>query len=55
MCGPHFCSMRITQDVRDYAATHGVTPLDAIDTGMQEKAQEFREAGGDIYLPAGTE
>ncbi|HXK34469.1 MAG TPA: phosphomethylpyrimidine synthase ThiC [Dehalococcoidia bacterium] len=49
MCGPHFCSMRITQDVRDYAAKLGVAEEDAIELGMSEKAKEFRESGGRIY------
>jgi phosphomethylpyrimidine synthase len=52
MCGPNFCSMKITQDVRDYAAAHGVTADQALSQGMQEKADEFRRAGGDIYQPA---
>ncbi|MCG6868135.1 MAG: phosphomethylpyrimidine synthase ThiC [Gammaproteobacteria bacterium] len=49
MCGPHFCSMKITQDVRDYARSHGETPEAAVETGMREKADEFREAGAQIY------
>jgi phosphomethylpyrimidine synthase len=50
MCGPNFCSMKITQDVRDYAAEKGVTEeADALALGMQEKAEEFRRAGGEIY------
>ncbi len=49
MCGPKFCSMRITQDVRDYAAAQGVKVGDAVQAGMQEKAQEFREAGKTLY------
>jgi phosphomethylpyrimidine synthase len=52
MCGPAFCSMRITQDVRDYAASHGVSADEALTQGMREKAEEFRRAGGDIYQPA---
>ncbi len=44
MCGPKFCSMKITQDIRDYA-----------EQGMAEKAEEFREKGGEIYVKAGTE
>jgi phosphomethylpyrimidine synthase len=52
MCGPKFCSMRISQDVREYAATHGVSDEDAIDLGMKEKAAEFLAAGGEVYLPA---
>jgi phosphomethylpyrimidine synthase len=49
MCGPQFCSMKITQDVRDYAAKLGITEEDALRAGMQEKAVEFRSAGGEIY------
>ncbi len=52
MCGPHFCSMRITQDVRDYAAEHGVEEAGALDAGMADKAAEFREAGGKVYREA---
>jgi len=53
MCGPHFCSMKITQDVRDYAKEHGVADeSQALEHGMEEKAKEFREAGGDVYRPA---
>jgi phosphomethylpyrimidine synthase len=52
MCGPHFCSMRITQDVRDYAAEHGVEEASALDAGMAEKAAQFREAGGKVYREA---
>lgn len=51
MCGPHFCSMKITQDVREYAEKHGIIELDlALETGMQEKAKEFAAKGGEIYL-----
>ncbi len=49
MCGPHFCSMKITQDVRDYAAQHGVSAEQALAQGMQEKAVEFVKKGGEIY------
>ena len=42
MCGPHFCSMKITQDVREYAARHGLNEPDAIQRGLAEKAAEFR-------------
>ena len=42
MCGPHFCSMKITQDVREYAEQHGVDVDEAIKIGMDEKAREFR-------------
>jgi phosphomethylpyrimidine synthase len=49
MCGPHFCSMKITQDVRDYAKEHGVDETAALDAGMAEKAAEFRAGGAEIY------
>jgi phosphomethylpyrimidine synthase len=49
MCGPHFCSMKITQDVRDYAREHGVSAEQALAQGMQEKAVEFVKKGGDLY------
>jgi len=49
MCGPHFCSMRITQDVRDYAASQGLSGEDALQKGLEEKALEFREKGAEIY------
>ena len=52
MCGPHFCSMKITQDVRAYAAKQKMEAEQAVDLGMQEKAREFREQGGAIYLAA---
>jgi len=51
MCGPHFCSMKITQDVRDYAAEHGVEETAALDAGMADKAAEFRAAGAHVYRP----
>ena len=50
MCGPNFCSMKITQDVRDYAAAKGIEDLnDALTKGMEEKATEFKKMGGEIY------
>ena len=49
MCGPHFCSMQITQDVRDYAAKLGVSAEAALEQGMQEKADEFAKQGGELY------
>ena len=52
MCGPHFCSMKITQDVRDYAAEKGVSENQALEAGMQQKAQEFREGGAQLYREA---
>ncbi|KGI80167.1 phosphomethylpyrimidine synthase [Actinopolyspora erythraea] len=51
MCGPKFCSMKITQDVRDYAEKHGLDSVDAIEAGMREKAEEFTASGGEVYLP----
>jgi len=50
MCGPHFCSMKITQDVREYAAKKQLEADQAVVAGMEEKAQEFRERGGEIYV-----
>ncbi len=49
MCGPKFCAMKITQDVREYAAQVGVTPDSALRQGMDQKALEFRQSGGKIY------
>ncbi|MGH8772260.1 MAG: phosphomethylpyrimidine synthase ThiC, partial [Burkholderiales bacterium] len=52
MCGPHFCSMKITQDVREYAATHGLKEDEALTQGMQEKSREFVEKGAEVYAKA---
>ncbi len=50
MCGPNFCSMKISQDVRDYAAEHGITDISvAIEEGMAEKSAQFKETGSKIY------
>jgi len=50
MCGPHFCSMKITQDVREYAAQKGIeSDAQALAEGMQEKAREFKTQGGQVY------
>ena len=49
MCGPHFCSMKITQDVREFAARQGIAEDQALERGMQEKAVEFVAAGAEIY------
>lgn len=49
MCGPHFCSMKITQDVRDYAAKQGVTEDQALQQGMAQKSKEFKNQGAEIY------
>ena len=51
MCGPHFCSMRISQDVRQYAAERGLDDDQALQAGLADKAAEFNAAGGRIYLP----
>ena len=50
MCGPHFCSMKITQDVRDYAKEHGLEDQDAIEKGMDEMAETFKSKGSEVYL-----
>jgi len=52
MCGPHFCSMKITQDVRDYAAKQGLSDEEALTKGMATKAVEFVQAGAEIYSKA---
>ncbi len=52
MCGPKFCSMRISQDVREYAAARGLSETNALAEGMAEKASQFRELGADVYLEA---
>ena len=49
MCGPHFCSMKITQDVRDYAAQKEMDEQAALEVGMKEKAEEFKKGGAEIY------
>jgi phosphomethylpyrimidine synthase len=50
MCGPKFCSMKITQDVRDYAAQHGLADVEALERGLDEKSSEFRATGGEVYV-----
>jgi len=52
MCGPKFCSMQITHDVRRYAAEHGLDEQSALAAGMHDKAAEFTSAGAEVYLPA---
>jgi len=49
MCGPKFCSMRISQDIRNYAKDKDMNTTEAIHKGMQEKAEEFKKAGSQIY------
>ncbi|WP_285693683.1 phosphomethylpyrimidine synthase ThiC [Actinomadura sp. NBRC 104412] len=51
MCGPHFCAMKITQDVRAYAAARDLDEREALEEGMRAKAAEFTASGGRIYLP----
>ena len=50
MCGPHFCSMKITEDVRRYAAEQKVIEEEALQAGMEQNAREFTRAGAEIYL-----
>ncbi len=52
MCGPHFCSMKISEDVRKYAAEQGVAEVKAIELGMAEKSKEFSAAGAELYAKA---
>jgi phosphomethylpyrimidine synthase len=49
MCGPHFCSMRITQDVRDYAKSHHLSEEEALEKGMEEMSEEFLKTGAQVY------
>ncbi len=51
MCGPKFCSMKITQDVREFAAARGLSEQQALAEGMAAKSAEFRAAGGEFYVP----
>ncbi len=52
MCGPHFCSMKITEDVRKYAAEQGIAEEEALKKGMEEKSKEFAEKGSEVYAKA---
>ena len=52
MCGPHFCSMKITEDVRKYAAEQGFSEQEALEKGMEEKSREFVEKGAEVYSKA---
>jgi phosphomethylpyrimidine synthase len=54
MCGPKFCSMKITQEVREYAAKQGVEEREALARGMAEKSAQFKAAGGELYIPIQT-
>ncbi|WP_426454793.1 phosphomethylpyrimidine synthase ThiC [Paenibacillus sp. S-38] len=49
MCGPKFCSMRITQDIREYAREHGLEEEEALRAGMEEKSKEYAESGSGVY------
>src|SRR5205814_2438749 len=51
MCGPQFCSMKITEDVRKYAESLGVDEQAALQKGMEVKSEEFKKAGAEIYVP----
>ena len=50
MCGPNFCSMKITQDVRDFAKENGMNEADALAKGMEQKSKECAEKGSELYL-----
>ncbi|MCP5557094.1 MAG: phosphomethylpyrimidine synthase ThiC [Verrucomicrobiaceae bacterium] len=52
MCGPHFCSMKITEDVRKYAAEQAISEEEALQRGMEDKSKEFVEAGAEVYTTA---
>ena len=52
MCGPHFCSMKITEDVRKYAAEQGLAEEEALKAGMEQKSKEFVEKGAEVYTTA---
>jgi phosphomethylpyrimidine synthase len=52
MCGPHFCSMKITEDVRKYAAEQAISEEEALQRGMEEKSKEFVEKGAEVYTTA---
>jgi phosphomethylpyrimidine synthase len=49
MCGPHFCSMKVTEDVRKYALEQGLSEQEAKRKGMAEKSREFIQQGGEVY------
>ncbi|TLS51915.1 phosphomethylpyrimidine synthase ThiC [Paenibacillus antri] len=49
MCGPKFCSMRITHDIRAYAAEQGLDPAEAVEAGMRERSEQFKAGGGRLY------
>jgi len=49
MCGPHFCSMKLTEDVRKYAAEQGIAEEEALKQGMEAKSREFVAKGAEVY------
>ncbi len=49
MCGPHFCSMKITEDVRKFAAEQKLSESEALKVGMEQKAEEFAKKGSEVY------
>ena len=55
MCGPHFCSMELTQQLREYAEQKGLTTEEAIRSGLDEKATEFRDREQERLVQLGTE
>jgi phosphomethylpyrimidine synthase len=52
MCGPHFFSMKITEDVRKYAAEQKLSEAEALQAGLEQKAKEFKESGAEVYTSA---
>jgi len=52
MCGPHFCSMKITEDVRKYAAEQNLSEDEALRIGMEQKSRDFANAGAELYAKA---
>ena len=52
MCGPRFCSMKITEDVRKFAAEQGLSEQEALEKGMEQKSEAFRTAGSEVYQKA---
>jgi phosphomethylpyrimidine synthase len=50
MCGPHFCSMKITQEVRRFAEENGISEEAAVEEGMKERSEAFKQAGSEVYL-----
>ena len=52
MCGLHFCSMKLTEDIRKYAAEQAISEREAVKKGMEEKSKEFAEKGSELYAKA---